>query len=59
MRCLRVFSTADGESHFDEIEIPTSALQVHRDAAPFEVSANYAASRIRFTRIPSGAGQVD
>ena len=25
MRRLRVYSTADGESHFDEVEIPTSS----------------------------------
>jgi hypothetical protein len=58
MKCLRIYSTADGESHFDEVEIPTSSRQVHPSAAAFEVSANYTATRIRFTRIPSGAGQV-
>jgi hypothetical protein len=59
MKCLRVYSTADGESHFGEVEIPTTSRQVHPDAAAFEVSAKYAASNIRFTRIPAGARQVD
>jgi hypothetical protein len=59
MKCLRIYSTADGESHFDEVEIPTSSRQVHPNAAAFEVSANYVATRIRFTRIPSGAREVD
>jgi hypothetical protein len=59
MKCLRIYSTVDGESHFDEVEIPTSSRQVHTNAAVFEVSANYATTRIRFTRIPAGAGQVD
>jgi hypothetical protein len=59
MMCLRVYSTADGESHFDEVEIPTTSHQVHPNAAAFEVSANYAASGVRFTHIPAGAGQVD
>jgi hypothetical protein len=59
MKCLRVYATADGESHFDEVEIPTSSRQVHPDAAAFEVSAKYAASGIRFTHIPAGARQVD
>jgi hypothetical protein len=36
-----------------------SSWQVHPNATAFEVSANYAATQIRFTRIPSGAGQVD
>jgi hypothetical protein len=59
MRCLRIYSTADGESHFDEVEIPTNSRQVHPKAAAFAASANYEATRIRFTRIPSNAGQVD
>jgi hypothetical protein len=42
MKCLRVYSTADGESHFGEVEIPTTSRQVHPDAAAFEVSAKYA-----------------
>ena len=59
MKCLRIYSTPDGESHFDEVEIPTNSRQIHPSVAAFEVSANYAATRIRLTRIPSGAGQVD
>ena len=59
MNCLRVYSTADGGSHFDEVEIPTTSRQVHPNAAAFEVSAKYAASGIRFTHIPAGARQVD
>ena len=59
MKCLRVYSTADGKSHFDEVEIPTTSRQVHPNAAAFEVSAKYAASGIRFTHIPAGARQVD
>jgi hypothetical protein len=58
MRCLRVYSTADGESHFDEVEIPTTSRQFP-NAAAFEVSAKYPASGIRFTRIPAGSRQVD
>jgi hypothetical protein len=59
MKCLRIYSTADGESHFNEVEIPTTSRQVHPNAAAFEVSAKYAATDIRFTRIPSGAREVD
>jgi len=55
MKCLRVYSTADGESHFDEVEIPTTLIKVHPDAAPFETSAKYATAGLRFTRIPAGA----
>jgi hypothetical protein len=54
MKCLRIYATPDGESHFDEVELPTTKKSVHPDAVPFEVSASYQASRVRFTRIPSG-----
>ena len=59
MKCLRIFATPDGESHFDEVDIPTRSLSVHPDATPFDVTHSYAASRIRFTRIPAGMRQVD
>ncbi len=59
MKCLRVYSTADGESHFDEVEIATTPRQVHPSAAVFEASSKYMASSIRFTQIPADAGQVD
>ncbi len=58
MKCLRIYATPDGESHFDEIDIPTKKVSVHPEAAPFDVSASYPASRIRFTRIPAGMHPV-
>jgi hypothetical protein len=39
--------------------IPTRSLRGHADAAPFAVSGNYPATRIRFTRIPAGARRVE
>jgi hypothetical protein len=45
MRCLRIYATPDGESHFDEIDIPTTKRPVFPDTAPFELSAHYPASR--------------
>jgi hypothetical protein len=59
MKCLRVYETTDGESHFDEVEIPTTILRVHPNAVAFQSSTNYAASSLRFTNIPAGARQVD
>jgi len=58
MECLRIYASPDGESHFDVIEIPTAARSVHPEAVPFEVSPRFAASTIRFTRIPAGMRQV-
>lgn len=58
MKCPRIYSSPDGESHFDEIEIATSSRQVHPDAAAFAMSEKFASTGIRFTRIPAGARAV-
>ena len=58
MKCLRIYATSDGESHFDEVELPTTKRSVHPDAMPFEVSASYQASRVRLIRIPAGMREV-
>nr|WP_236774493.1 hypothetical protein [Agrobacterium tumefaciens] len=58
MKCLRIYSSTDGESHFDEIDLPTTKLQVHPDAVPFDVTASYPASRVRITHIPAGMREV-
>lgn len=59
VKCLRIYATPDGESHFDEVETPTKKVSVHPEATPFDVTASYPASRVRFTRIPAGMRQVD
>lgn len=58
MKCLRIYSTEDGESHFDEIEITTTFRQVHPDAVAFAMSGRFEATGVRFTRIPAGAREV-
>ena len=58
MKCLRIYATPDGESHFEEVELPTTKRSVHPDAVPFDVSASYPASRVRLTRIPAGMREV-
>jgi hypothetical protein len=58
MRCLRIYATPDGESHFDEVDIPTTAKAIAPDVTPFEMSAQYPASHVRFTRIPAGMRPV-
>jgi hypothetical protein len=58
MKCLRIYATPDGESHFDEIDLPTTKIAVHPDAMPFDVTASYPASRVRFTHIPAGMREV-
>jgi hypothetical protein len=58
VKCLRIYATPDGESHFDEVEIPTTKKSVHPDAVAFDVSESYPASRVRFTHIPAGMCEV-
>ena len=60
MKCLRIYATPDGESHFGEVEIPmTARLTVAPRAKPFQVSKRYLASSMEFTQIPAGMRQVD
>lgn len=54
MKCLRIYATPDGESHFDEIELPTTK----RSVVPFDVTGSYPASRVRITHIPEGMREV-
>lgn len=58
MRCLRIYATPDGESHFDEIDTPTARRLAIPGTAPFEISARYPASDIRFTAIPAAMREV-
>jgi hypothetical protein len=58
MMCLRIYATPDGESHFDEVEIPMQGRAIFPGVVPFELSTHYPSSRIRFTRIPAGIREV-
>ena len=60
MKCLRIYATPDGESHFGEVEIPMNAMvTVAPGAKAFQVSNRYLASSVEFTQIPAGMRQVD
>jgi hypothetical protein len=37
MKWLRIYTTPDGESHFDEVELPTTKRSVHPRCRAFEV----------------------
>jgi hypothetical protein len=54
MRCLRIYATPDGESHFGEANIPTTSAPLFPNEAPFDLSAQFPASQIRFVHVPSG-----
>lgn len=60
MKCLRIYATPDGESHFGEVELPmTAKLTVAPGAKPFQVSQRYLASSMEVTQIPAGMRQVE
>ena len=67
MKCLRIFATPDGESHFGEVDIAMTLTRSFPDGAPVEHSARYEASRsafyeasrVRFVHIPAGAREAD
>lgn len=54
MRCLRIYATPDGESHFGEVDIAATMTPLFPNEAPFALSAHYPASRIRFVHVPAG-----
>src|SRR5260370_17053067 len=58
MRCLRIYATPDGESHFGEVDIAMTMTPAFPNEAPFELSAYYPASRIRFAHIPAGGREA-
>lgn len=58
MKCLRIYATPDGHSHFDEVEIDMPMSPLFPGEAPFALSAYFTASRMRFVRIPAGVREA-
>ena len=58
MRCLRIYATPDGESHFGEVDIPMEMAPLFPNEAAFALSDRYLASHIRFVRVPGGVREV-
>ena len=58
MKCLRIFATSDGESHFGDADIPTTTIPLFPNEAPFQLSGRYSASEIRFVRVPAGVREA-
>ena len=54
MKCLRIYASPDGESHFGDVDIATTMMPLFPNEASFGLSAYYPASRIRFVHIPAG-----
>jgi hypothetical protein len=56
MKCLRIYATPDGESHFGEVAVPmTMSPAPHSpNGPPLGLSSHYPASQIRFFHFPAG-----
>ena len=58
MKCLHIYATPDGESHFGDVDIAMTMTQLFPNEAPLGLSAHYPASRIRFVHVPAGVREV-
>jgi hypothetical protein len=58
MKCLRIYATPDGESHFGDADIPKTMMPLFPNEASFQLSGDYPASRIRFVHIPAGVREA-
>ncbi len=54
MRYTRLHTTADGESHFSEVEVELHSTDFAPPAPPIPVSAPIDADRVLFARLPAG-----
>ena len=58
MRCLRIYATPDGQSHFGEVDIALTMAPLFPNEEPFGLSAPYPASRVRFVHVPAGVREA-
>ncbi len=58
MRLLRIYSSPDGESHFDEIEVPQEPVAIFPGEDPLHVSSKYGTTGMQFITVPAGIGEV-
>jgi hypothetical protein len=58
MKCLKIYTTTDGESHLAEVEISQSLAQIFPREPPLQVSKRYNASGVKFVTVPRSVGEV-
>lgn len=58
MKCLKIYASADGESHLAEVEISQSLTQVFPHEPPLQVSKLYNAAGVKFVTVPTTVGEV-
>lgn len=54
MKYVRLFSDLEGQSHFEEVEMPLSAVDYAPPAPPFDLSTPIPTARCLFCTVPAG-----
>ncbi|HEY6046891.1 MAG TPA: hypothetical protein VIU65_09825 [Pyrinomonadaceae bacterium] len=54
MKYTRLYATADGESHFEQVEVELSLTDYAPPAPPLKLSATHASSQFGFMEAPAG-----
>jgi hypothetical protein len=54
MKCLRIYADETGESHLADIDIPLVPVELFPGIPPIYLSAQHAASSVRFAWVPPG-----
>ena len=54
MKIARIYSTEDGESRFDEVDLAFADLNYIEGASPIGVAGPFEADRVQFVRVPDG-----
>jgi hypothetical protein len=52
MKCLRIYADETGESHLADIDIPLVPIELFPGVPPIYLSAQHAASSVRFAWVP-------
>ena len=58
VRCLRIYTDAEGETHMQEVEFPLLPKQVFRKNPPLHLSEIMASTGCSFCRVPEGMHEV-
>jgi hypothetical protein len=58
MKCLRIYADETGESHLTNLDIPLVPIELFPGVPPIYLSAQHAASSVRFVRVPPGIPEV-
>jgi len=59
MKCLRIYADANGESHFEDQDIPLTPLELVPNIAPICVSTWEPAKAVRFGWVPACLKDAD